>query len=164
MTVDPAAFYQAVIGAGATLSGFCGIFLAFRIQREASYYRQPVLSFDRETGKDFKDVFLDLTKFSAPLFLLLLATICSVIFGIILPLFALVGSSWALSNFRFIAAGQVAALILLGSYFLGELIHYEVLGKCTIQQMCDWGKEWAVVIIGLVGSLLGAALTYCLLR
>lgn len=161
MTVDSPAFYQAVIGAGATLSGFCGIFLAFRIQREANYYRQPALSFGQDEGKD---IFLGLTKFSGPMFLLLLATICSVVFGFVFPLFALVGSFWALSHVRFIAAGLLAALILLGSYFLGELIHYDVLSSDTIHQMRQWGKEWAVVIFGLVASLVGAALTYCFLR
>src|SRR5437667_344489 len=34
-------FFQSVLTAGAIISGFCGSFLVFRIQREAEYYRVP---------------------------------------------------------------------------------------------------------------------------
>lgn len=43
---------QSLLQAGAILAGFCGTFLAFRIQREASYYRQPVADFDTGRAAD----------------------------------------------------------------------------------------------------------------
>ena len=57
---DPQGFYTAVLTAGAILTGFAGTFLQFRIQREASYHRQPAVSFEEANAKD---VFIGLTHF-----------------------------------------------------------------------------------------------------
>jgi hypothetical protein len=45
-------FFESVLAAGAILSGFCGTFLSFRINRESNYYRQPALSYEEEKAKD----------------------------------------------------------------------------------------------------------------
>ena len=67
-----------MLTAGAILSGFCGTFLAFRIQREAAYYRQPAVDYHGNKGKD---VYIGLTHFTSAFLLLALATVCSVTFG-----------------------------------------------------------------------------------
>ena len=84
-------FYEAALTGGAILSGFIGTFLSFRIQREANYYRQPVLNFERT---DFKDVFLGLSRFPLSLALILMGALLSVLYGIFLPLSAL--AHWSL--------------------------------------------------------------------
>ena len=83
MTEDPHSFFATLLTAGAILSGFCGTFLAFRIQSEANYYRQPALSFERGEARDIS---IDLTHFTSAFLLLILATLCAVIFGFVLPL------------------------------------------------------------------------------
>ena len=55
-------FYTATLSAGAILTGFCGTFLSFRLQREANYYRQVALDFET---REARDVFVDLTHFTA---------------------------------------------------------------------------------------------------
>ena len=76
MAADPTTFFSAVISAGAILSGFCGTFLAFRIQREAGYHRQPSASQERANGSDS---FIGLTHFTSSLLLLILATLASIL-------------------------------------------------------------------------------------
>jgi len=44
-------FYEAALTAGAITSGFIGTFLAFRIQREAGYYRQVGAGFHDGAGE-----------------------------------------------------------------------------------------------------------------
>src|SRR5271169_6802868 len=105
------AFFESIIGAGAILSGFCGTFLAFRIQRESNYYRQPVVSFDLGEGKD---VFIGLTCFSPAFKLLVFGCCCSVVFGFLLPLFALAGCAWIAANQKLVVAGLIATVVLIG--------------------------------------------------
>jgi len=76
-------FYEAALTAGAILSGFSGTFMAFRIQREANYYRQPVLDFREGKGRD---VALGLSRFNSSLLLIILGTLCSMAFGVLWPL------------------------------------------------------------------------------
>lgn len=72
--MDPMSLYSSLLSAGAILAGFCGTFLAFRIQREANYYRQPALDF--ATG-EARDVPIGLTHFTSGLLLLGIASICT---------------------------------------------------------------------------------------
>ena len=82
-------FFESVIAAGAILTGLCGTFLAFRIQREASYYSQPVLDFVSGSAKDVK---INRTQFSLAFGLLLAATVAALIFGLVIPLLAIAGA------------------------------------------------------------------------
>ena len=115
MPNDPHSFFETIISAGAILSGFCGTFLAFRIQREASYYSQPALSFDRQEAKD---VLIRMTHFTSAFFLLLLGTFSALVFGFLFPLLALAGSAWILARPGLVVGGLVAALVLIGGYSL----------------------------------------------
>jgi hypothetical protein len=153
MSPDPTSFYESVIGAGAILSGFCGTFLSFRIQREANYYRQPAVSFEEEKGKD---IFVGLTHFTSAFLLLLLGTICSVVFGFLLPLFALAGSAWILGHRNVVVAGLVSALILIIGYFLDELVHYGILSSHLLHDVSEWRKECFI----LAGGIAAAAVAF----
>ena len=82
-------FYAAVLSAGAILTGFSGTFLQFRIQREANYYRQPVLSYveDAAVGKA-QDIF-GRDPFTGAFLLIIVSTLMAVAFGFVFPLLAL---------------------------------------------------------------------------
>ncbi len=71
MPIDPYSFYTATLSAGAILMGFYGTFLAFRIQREANYYRQPALDFGLSEARD---VYIGLTHFSSSFLLIVMTT------------------------------------------------------------------------------------------
>jgi hypothetical protein len=124
MSENPHSFFEAVFAAGAILSGFCGTFLSFRLQREANYYRQPALDFKTQKAVD---IVVNLTHFTSAFCLLILATLCATIFGFVLPLFAISGSAWLLARHWLVVAGLVATQILLVAYFLAELRHYKIL-------------------------------------
>ena len=152
---DAHSFFDAVLNAGAILSGFCGTFLTFRIQREANYYRQPALSYDH--GKA-KDVAIGLTRFTSAFFLIVLATGCAFLFGFILPLFAVAGTSWILSQPNLIVAGLVTTQGLLFGYFWAELSHYKILSDCRI------GEKAGIVATSLVVSVVAGLVTFWVLR
>jgi len=82
MINDSQQFFRDMIGAGAIIAGFCGSFLAFRIQREAGYFRQPSL-------ENKSDVYLGLTQFNSSFLLIILATTEAFICGLLIPLFGL---------------------------------------------------------------------------
>jgi hypothetical protein len=146
-------FYESVIGAGAILSGFCGTFLSFRIQREANYYRQPAVSFEH---REARDVFVGLTHFTSAFLLLILASLCSVIFGFLVPLFALAGLPCAQNRVGAVVAGLVAALVLIGAYFFDELVHYRILSVRLLNDAREWGSEIVIVLGGLGAALIAA--------
>ncbi|SRR5258708_11092813 len=138
------AFFESVIGAGAILSGFCGTFLAFRIQREASYYRQPVLDFESKTAKDVE---IGLTHFTSPLLLLLLSTAAALIFGFVVPLLAIAGIRGGLIRPAFVVAGLVAAVLLLIGYFAAELVHYKVFSSKLVNDVAEWREgRWLLFL------------------
>jgi len=165
-------FFEATIAAGAILSGFCGTFLAFRIQREANYYRQPALDSRRSVD-------INLQQFSSAFFLLILAALCSVVFGFIIPLLALAGSAWAMEQTKWVVGGLLAALILLAAYFFDELVHYHILrekeGKidrvckwserlcqpCNIPPDREWHEEMWIVLLALILAVVGPLLVVC---
>ena len=143
-------FFGAVLSAGAILSGFCGTFLAFRIQREASYYRQPAVDFHEGMGKD---IFIGLTHFSSAFLLLVLATVCSGTFGFVFPLLALYGSQWFASHAGLVVGGIIASLLLIAAYFVGELIHYRIISSRLAHDASEWKREWWVVAIGILAAI-----------
>ncbi len=81
-------FFESIVTAGAILSGFCGSFLTFRIQREAAYYRQPALDF---ATRKARDVEIKLTHFTAAFLILILATIICLLFGVVVPVLGIAG-------------------------------------------------------------------------
>jgi hypothetical protein len=108
---DHETFYAAVLSAGAILTGFSGTFMQFRIQREANYYRQPVLSYVErgETGKA-QDTYIGLTHFTASFLLIITATLVALTFGFVVPLLALAEiGPWPVTP-RFVALGLLSAL------------------------------------------------------
>ena len=137
-------FFASVIGAGAILSGFCGTFLAFRIQREANYYRQPVLSYDE--GKA-KDVLIGLTHFTHGFLLLLLATACALVFGFLIPLFALAQMRFALHATGPVVGGLVAAVVFLAAYFIAELAHYHIISSHLLNDLAEQRSVRAIVVV-----------------
>jgi hypothetical protein len=145
-------FFAAVVGAGAILSGFCGTFLAFRIQREANYHRQPVLSYE---NADAKDIHIGLTHFTYAFLLLLLATTCSLAFGFLLPLLALAQVAFALHTIGLVVGGLVAAVVLLAGYFIAELVHYDILTSHLLHDLEEKRSERGIVIAaGFLAALL----------
>lgn len=138
-----------MLNAGAILSGFCGTFLAFRIQREAAYYRQPAVDYHGNKGKD---VYIGLTHFTSAFLLLVLATVCSVIFGFVFPLLALSGSEWISAKPGLVVGGMIAAVLLIAAYFLAELIHYEILRNLH-SDVREWKREWWVVGLGVLSAV-----------
>lgn len=132
--------------------------LSFGIQREANYYRQPALSYEQGQAKD---ILIGLTHFTSAFLLLILATLCSMLFGFLLPLLALAGWSWALARSWLAAGGLVAALILVAGYFLDELVHYRILSIRLVNDAREWGGE-SVIAISAIVLALGVALLVCL--
>ncbi len=141
-------FYPAALTAGSVIAGFIGTFFSFRIQREANYYRQPVLDF--ETGSS-KNVNIDDTHFTVSLFLLCLGAIFALIFGIVSPLLELAGFELLpiLGSPRAVIVGLLASLVFVVGSFLAELIHYRIIKSCDGE---GWKNEgW------LIGVTIGAA-------
>ena len=131
--------------AGAILTGFCGTFLSFRLQREANYYRQVAVDFEHNEARD---IYVGLTHFTGPLLLLLLSTIVAALFGFVFPLVALAEpASQIMFSVGIVAAGEVAALVLLFGYFVGELVHYQVLTTSLVNDAMEWGSQWPVVLL-----------------
>lgn len=149
---NPESFFGSVLSAGAILSGFCGTFLSFRLQREATYYRQPAVDFrEQDETKNSKDIYIGLTHFTSGLFLLILATVCTVVFGVLLPLLALSGYASVASRTGLIVGGIIAGLLLIAAYFLDELVHYEILKWSRLaDDIRDWKKEWWVVALAVL--------------
>jgi hypothetical protein len=150
MPVNTDLFFGAALSAGAILSGFCGTFLAFRIQREASYYRQAAVDFHEGTGKD---IFVGLTHFSSAFLLLVLATLFSGTFGFVFPLLALYGSRWFVFHAGLVVGGMIASLLLIAAYFVDELIHYRIISGRLAHDASEWKREWWVVTIGILAAI-----------
>ena len=149
---SPESFFSAVLSAGAILSGFCGTFLSFRLQREATYYRQPAIDFQAKVGeRNSKDIYIGLTHFTSSFFLLILATLCTVVCGVLLPLLALQGCDWAASHRGLIVGGIIAGLLLIAAYFVDELVHYQILSwSRLVVDLRDWEKEWWIVTLAVL--------------
>lgn len=140
--------YAAALTAGSILTGFVGIFLNFRIEREANYFRSP--------GSCVRNQ----QHFTTSLFLIIIAALSSVVFGVLLPLLALVEPSKAVRPAT-IAAGIVASIVLIGAYFIDELVHYEILWHPDKEKGKD---EMWIVVLGLTMALGAFTCAFCLLR
>jgi hypothetical protein len=140
-------FYGSVISAGAILAGFLGSFLVFRIQREADYYRQPAVDYKSESGKD---IYLGLSHFSSSFLLIVLATLCALVFGFLIPLFAIAGAQGTLIDPKIVVGGLVGSLVLMCGYFVNEMVHYEILNTRLLNDTEEWGRETPLVIIVIV--------------
>jgi len=149
MRTNPEVFFGSLLSAGAILSGFCATFLVFRIQREAAYYRQPVVDYSEEKGKD---VYIGLTHFTSAFLLLVLATVCSATFGFVFPLLALNGSTWISDRPGLVVGGMIAALLLIGAYFVDELVHYQILRNLR-NDASEWKREWWVIAGGILSAI-----------
>jgi sterol desaturase/sphingolipid hydroxylase (fatty acid hydroxylase superfamily) len=139
---DLTTFFQNVIQAGSILAGFSATFLAFRIGREAEYYRSP----EGNTR--------DQQHFTSSFLLIILATAAALVSGFLLPLFFLAGMRGRCLHPRVIVAGLLATVILLCGYFMNELLHYRLLKNIDT----DWRAERPVrlttlVMAGLIGTV-----------
>jgi len=159
MTPDQlTAFYEAALTAGSILFGFVGTFLSFRIQREANYYRQPVLDF--RSGEDEgsgQDVEVGLSHFTSSLALIILAGLGAMIFGMVLPLAALAQLKATVSSPESIVAGIVGSLALVVGYFLDELFHYRIIFRLDRK---GWKRERWIVIGTLAAAVAGAGVVF----
>lgn len=154
MAIQSVPFFSAVVSAGAILTGFCGSFLAFRIQREAGYYRQPALDF--VTGKA-KDIYIGLSHFSYPFLLLIAASLGSLVFGVLLPLFGIAGVSNRVVSPGVTVAGLSASTIVLCGYFCAELNHYGILRGDLVNDINEKRGAWPI----LIGTTLSAIAAIC---
>jgi hypothetical protein len=149
---DDREFYMAVLNAGAILTGFCGTFLQFRIQREAAYYRQPALSFEKGEARDIN---IGLSHFTSSFLLIIIATLAAIAFGLVLPLLAL--SNALFTPPRIISGGLLFALVFVVGYFFAELIHYHILSTRLLNDWEEWGRQkWTVLC-----TLILAILVFC---
>lgn len=158
-------FYETALTAGAILSGFIGTFLTFRIQREANYYRQPVLDFNaKEPEGRAKDVLIGLSHFTSSFLLIIIGALCSTAFGVFWPLLALAHWGPAQTGPAPIVAGLVGSVVLVGAYFLDELVHYKILKTHLANDLGEWKNEWAIVVGGVLLAALLFCITYSTLR
>lgn len=152
-------FYTATLTAGALLTGFCGTFLQFRIQREAGYYRQVALSYE---DREAKDVYVGLSHFTAAFSLIIIATLLAIVFGLVLPLVSL--AEIATDTFivrRLMVAGLLAAAVFLLGYFCAELIHYEILSTTRLaNDKAEWRRGWPIAFISGALALIAAATVF----
>jgi len=150
---DSQTFCAAVVSAGAILTGFSGTFLQCRIQREANYYRQPVLSYvEGATEGNAQDAYIGLTHFTGAFLLIIAATLMAVAFGFVLPLLGLAEMAPPFVSPKFITVGLLSTLSPLGGYFLTELIHYRILSTRLLHDISEFQREWPGVVIGLGGA------------
>lgn len=159
-------FYEAVIASGSILAGFSGTFLQFRLQREASYYRQAAVSLERigdngdeggiaEPGVTYsligghlyrklgQDVSIRLSHFSVSFLMLVISVMLSFVFGFLLPLFALSGV-WPYVDPGPVVAGLTSATLFLMGYFLTELYHYNIVPLNLPVDKREWWKELCI--------------------
>jgi hypothetical protein len=47
---------------------------------------------------------------------------------------------------------MIGGLLLIGAYFLDELVHYEILRKLGSDRR-EWRREWWVVGIGILSAI-----------
>lgn len=146
MEPDLQTFFSASLSAGAILTGFCGTFLSFRIQREANYYRQPVVDFESEQAKDIP---IGLSHFTSSFLLLIVASLLSVVFGFMLPLFALAGTT---VSKQVVVAGITAAVIFVVAYFACEMVHYGVLNQRLLHDRSEWGRSMGIVVFAFLAA------------
>jgi len=134
-------FFGAVMAAGAIITGFCGSFLAFRLQREAVYFRNPAQGY---VGQQY---------FSPSLLLLLLASLAASVAGLVFPLLGLRGVQARFVTPNAVVAGLLSALFLLTAYFFNEIIHYRIAFEGWRRELEGWDRERPIVVVALLGCL-----------
>jgi hypothetical protein len=140
---DTKSFIEAALTAGSILTGFVGTFLNFRIQREASYYRSP------------ENPNTDQQHFGASFFLIIFAAVSSAIFGVALPLFALMPGHYFVIQPEMILAGILGSIVIVIAYFFAELFHYRIIfkqynGKWIFNPDREgWRREFLIVALAL---------------
>jgi hypothetical protein len=150
MAQDLQPFFSACLSAGAILTGFCGTFLSFRIQREANYYRQPAVDF--KSGES-RDIYINLSHFTSSFLLLMLASLLSVACGFVLPLLALAGM--AVSK-QIVVAGMTAGVVFVAAYFICEMVHYGVLNRRLLNDSREWGRSRGIVTTAILVAAVSA--------
>ncbi len=129
--------------------------MQFRIQREANYYRQPVLSYvEGADAGEAQDAYIGLTHFTGAFLLYTISTLMAVIFGFVFPLLALAEMNPPFVSPKLITVGLLSTLFPLLGYFLTELIHYRILSTRLVQDISEFRREWPGVIIALTGVAL----------
>jgi hypothetical protein len=158
MTSEAQSFFSSVLSAGAILTGFCGTFLSFRIQREANYYRQPVVDF--ESG-EAKDVLVGLTHFSSSFCILVVASLAAAFFGFLLPVLALSGAIGSAIWIKIVSGGLLSSLLLVIGYFWIELRHYNIVSNRLLHDRAEWGRQrtsliaFAALAVGAFALIVG---------
>jgi hypothetical protein len=162
MTPDELAqFYEAALTAGAVISGFIGTFLAFRIQREANYHRQPVLDFNPKGSQArARDIDIGLAHFTSSFLLIALAALGSFAFGVAWPLLALAHWPPAITGPGPIAGGLIGSVVLVAAYFVDELVHYRILNCQLANDVKEWKSEWAIVVGGVLLAVVAFILAW----
>ena len=155
MNSDLQSFFSACLSAGAILTGFCGTFLSFRIQREANYYRQPSVDFQSGTGRD---IYIGLSHFSSSFLLLIIASLFSVLFGFVLPLLALSGVGIPKQS---VVVGMVSAVIFVVAYFACEMVHYGVLNRRLLHDRTEWGRSTGIVLVACMVAVVSSFAIVC---
>lgn len=155
--MDLQAFFAACLSAGAILTGFCGTFLSFRIQRESNYYRQPAVDFKSGAGKD---IYIGLSHFTSSFLLLIVASLLSMVFGFVLPLLALAGGAIAK---HVVVAGMISALVFIGAYFTCEMVHYGVLNRSLLNDRAEWGRSTGIVTSAFLLAVFATVSVFCFL-
>lgn len=150
-------FFSAIIAAGAILTGFSGTFLQFRIQREANYYRQPVLSYEERKAVD---VFIGLSHFTSSFLLIIVAVLLEIVFGFTLPLLALAGYGCTVIEPKLVVSGLIAALIFLVGYFCSELVHYGILNRRLLNDKNEWGRHRVLVSVTTILAIFSSLIVF----
>jgi hypothetical protein len=144
LTPQDATFFSSALSAGAILTGFCGTFLSFRIQREAAYHRQPALDFK---SKKAKDVVIGLSHFSSSFLMLILASLVTIVFGFCAPLLVLAGALENKITAPVVSGGLLAGLALICGYFFVEMRHYNILSNRLVHDRTEWGRQGVAVAV-----------------
>jgi hypothetical protein len=139
------------LAAGAILTGFCGTFLSFRIQREAEYHRKPSSQPDSKAGRA---AHVSLSHFSASFLILISASVITMIFGTALPLLGLSGGASKWITIKLITAGLFAGLALIVGYFAVELVHYDIRFNKLRSDQEEWKREIPIAIVSFSLALI----------
>ena len=54
-------------------------------------------------------------------------------------------------------------MVLIGAYFVAELVHYEILSRRLLNDRREWGREVAVAVVGIVSAIVFGLVTYAVL-
>lgn len=141
MNATDTGFFGTVMTGGAIIAAFCGSFLVFRIQREAEYFRNPGQGY---VGQQY---------FSPSFLLLILATAGATLAGVVLPLLGLSGVRAPFLTPRAVVAGLFGAIVLLGGYFINELVHYRIVFEGWRGDLEGWEREWPLAVVLIFSSV-----------